>query len=129
VTMQQGGDRANPQNAGLVGVQSAAAMVQSTPARIERARTIERADPKLAEKVISGEITKGKALKEIRERARPAPPPAPAVTDYNNAADSVIDKKEEANATGYTPKMEKVWASYSALDAVEQTAFRERLGK
>ena len=33
----------------------------------------------------------------------------PAVTDYNNASDSVIDKKDEANATGYTPKMEKVW--------------------
>ena len=51
----------------------------------------------------------------------------PAVTDYANASDSVIDKKDEANATGYTPKMEKVWASYSALDAVEQTAFRERM--
>ena len=51
----------------------------------------------------------------------------PAVTDYANADDSVIDKKDEANANGYTPKMEKVWASYSALDAVEQTAFRERM--
>ena len=40
VTMQQGGDRANPQNAGLVGVTAAAAMVQSTPARIERARLL-----------------------------------------------------------------------------------------
>ena len=49
------------------------------------------------------------------------------MTDYANADDSVIDKKDEANATGYTPKMEKVWASYSALDAVEQTAFRERM--
>ena len=87
VTMQQGGDRANPHYAGLVGVQSAAAMVQSTPARIERARTIERADPKLAEKVISGEISKGAALRQIKhtqERTKPLP----AVTDYANAADS-----------------------------------------
>ena len=84
VTMQHGGDRANPQNAGLVGVTAAAAMVQSTPARIERARTIERADPKLAEKVISGEISKGAALRQIKH-ARERTKPLPAVTDYANA--------------------------------------------
>ena len=125
VTMQSGDNQWSPQNAGTtVGVADAASMVQSTHARIERARTIERSDPALADKVISGEMSKGKALKVIRERAGK---PAPAVTDYANASDSVIDKKDEANATGYTPKMEKVWASYSALDAVEQTAFRERM--
>jgi ParB-like chromosome segregation protein Spo0J len=129
VTMQAGGDGgASPQNAGTVGigVTAAAAMVHSTPARIERARTIERADPKLAEKVISGEISKGAALRQIKH-AQERTKPLPAPTDYANADDSVIDKKDEANATGYTPKMEKVWASYSALDAVEQTAFRERM--
>ena len=103
VTMQAGGDGgASPQNAGTVGIgiQAAAALVQSTPARIERARTIERADPKLAEKVISGEISKGAALRQIKhtqERSKPLP----AVTDYANADDSVIDKKEEACATGW----------------------------
>ena len=128
VTMQANGDRADPQNAGRVGVQSAAALVHSTPARIERARTIERADPGLAQKVINGEISKGAALRQIKNDRAPVKPVEPP-TDINNADDSVIDKKEEACATGYTPKMEKVWASYSALDAVEQTAFRERMNK
>lgn len=85
VTMQQG----DPAKCG-VSIQDAASMVSSTPTRIERARTIERADPELAQKVISGEISKGKALKVIRERVGK---PAPAVTDPNQAADSVIDAK------------------------------------
>ena len=65
VTMQANGDRADAQNACRVGVQSAAALVHSTPARINRARTIERADPDLAQKVINGEISKGAALRQI----------------------------------------------------------------
>jgi ParB-like chromosome segregation protein Spo0J len=123
VTMQANGDRGDPQNAGRVGVAAAAAMVHSTPARIERARTIERADPKLADKVIRGEMSKGKAMKEIKERSRPTQP----ATDPDRADDAVVDAKIERASNGYTPKMEKVWASYSALDAVEQTAFRERM--
>ncbi len=89
VTMGQGGDRANPQNAGLIGVDAAAGLVSSTPARIERARTIERADPELAAQVRAGTITKGGALKQIRERAK-------VQTDPDQAADSVVD----ATATG-----------------------------
>jgi hypothetical protein len=86
--MQQGDNQWSPQNAGgKVGVADAAALVHSTPARIERARTIERADPEMAEKVIRGEISKGKALKEIRERAKPKPDPDRA-DDKVQAADS-----------------------------------------
>jgi len=92
---------------------------------VQRIHAIKESAPDLAAKVKSGELKVSKAASMARERSKPLP----AVTDYANAADSVIDKKDEANATGYTPKMEKVWASYSALDAVEQTAFRERLGK
>ncbi len=86
VTMGQGGDRANPQNAGLIGVDAAAGLVSSTPARIERARTIERADPELAAQVRAGTITKGGALKQIRERAK-------VHTDPDQAADSVVDNQ------------------------------------
>jgi len=94
-------------------------MVHSTPARIERARTIERADPKLAEKVISGEISKGRALKEIK--ARTATP-----TDPDRADDKVVDATAEAHADGYTKKMEAAWSAYWKLDETEQTAFHER---
>lgn len=115
----------NPQfrkSAGLS--QSAAAeQMQVSERLVSDAKMIQREAPDLAAKVKSGEMKVTKAASIARERTKPLP----AVTDYANADDSVIDKKEEACATGFTPKMEKVWASYSALDAVEQTAFRERM--
>ena len=92
-------------------------------ATVQRIHALKETAPDLAAKVKSGELKVTKAASIARERTKPLP----AVTDYANADDSVIDKKDEANATGYTPKMEKVWAAYSALDAVEQTAFRERM--
>jgi ParB-like chromosome segregation protein Spo0J len=114
VTMQQG----DPAKCGVT-VTAAAAMVHSTPARIERARTIERADPKLAEQVISGEISKGKAMREIKARKE-------TPTDHDRAADTVIDAVTEAHADGYTKRMESAWAAYWKLDETEQTAFHER---
>ena len=90
---------------------------------VQNIHAVKEQAPDLAAKVKSGELKVSKAASMARERTKPLP----ASTDYANASDSVIDKKDEANATGYTPKMEKVWASYSALDAVEQTAFRERM--
>ena len=121
VTMQQGDNQWSPQNAGTkVGVAAAAALVHSTPARIERARTIERADPALAEQVIKGEISKGKAMKEIKARERTKP------TDPDRADDKVVDATAEAHADGYTKKMETVWSAYWKLDETEQTAFHER---
>lgn len=70
MTMKPNGPRVDPQNAGRVGIAAAAALVQSTPARIERARTIERADPALADRVIKGDLTKGQALQIVNERKR-----------------------------------------------------------
>jgi ParB-like chromosome segregation protein Spo0J len=102
---------------------AAAEQMQVSRRSVQRAAEVQEKAPDLAGKVKSGELKVSKAAQIARERSRPSP----AVTDYANADDSVIDKKEEANATGYTPKMEKVWSAYSALDAVEQTAFRERL--
>ena len=120
VTMQAGNPSLqSPQNAGI-GVAAAAALVHSTPARIERARTIERADPALAEQVIKGEISKGKAMKEIKARERTKP------TDPDRADDKVVDATAEAHADGYTKKMESVWSAYWKLDETEQTAFHER---
>ena len=101
----------------------AAEQMQVSPRLVAEAKKIQREAPDLAAKVKTGELKVTKAASMARERSKPLP----AVTDYANADDSVIDKKDEANATGYTPKMEKVWAAYSALDAVEQTAFRERM--
>ena len=101
----------------------AADQMQVSRRLVQTAREVQQQAPDLAAKVKSGELKVSKAASMARERAKPLPAP----TDYNNADDSVIDKKDEANATGYTPKMEKVWSAYSALDAVEQTAFRERL--
>lgn len=113
VTMQgQGGDRSNPQNAGCLGVAQAAALVSSTPARIERARTIVRADPELANKVVSGEISKGKALREIKERAKPK-------TDPDLAADSVIDATEARHAEGDTARSRAALATLAKLDDTE----------
>ena len=101
----------------------AAKQMQVSTRLVTDAKMVQREAPDLAAKVKSGELKVSKAASMARERTKPLP----AVTDYANADDSVIDKKDEANATGFTPKMEKVWASYSALDAVEQTAFRERM--
>jgi hypothetical protein len=92
-------------------------------ATVQRIHSVKESAPDLAVKVKSGEMKVGKAASLARERSRPAPP----VTDPNRADDAVADTKIERAADGYTPKMEKVWASYSALDAVEQTAFYERL--
>lgn len=100
----------------------AAEQMQVSPRLVADAKMVQREAPDLAAKVKSGEMKVSKAASIARDRVK-----AEVVTDYANASDSVIDKKEEANATGYTPKMEKVWSAYSALDAVEQTAFRERL--
>ena len=101
----------------------AADQMQVSRRSVQRAAEVQEKAPDLAAKVKSGELKVSKAASMARERSKPLP----AVTDYANADDSVIDRKDEANATGFTPKMEKVWASYSALDAVEQTAFRERM--
>ena len=101
----------------------AAEQMQVSPRLVADAKMVQREAPDLAAKVKSGEMKVTKAASIARERSKPLP----AMTDYANADDSVIDKKEEACATGFTPKMEKVWAAYSALDAVEQTAFRERM--
>ena len=101
----------------------AAEQMQVSPRLVAEAKKIQREAPDLAAKIDSGELKVSKAASMARERTKPLPAP----TDYANADDSVIDKKDEANATGYTPKMEKVWAAYSALDPVEQTAFRERM--
>jgi hypothetical protein len=78
--------------------------------------------PDLAAKVKSGELKVSRAASMVRERMKPQ-------TDPDRADDAVVDKKIERAADGYTPKMERAWAAYSALDAVEQTAFRERMEK
>lgn len=88
------------------------------------AKMVQENAPDLAAKVKSGEIKVSKAASMARERQRQSAP----VTNPDNADDAVVEKKIETAASGYTPKMEKVWAGYAALDAVEQTAFRERMG-
>ncbi len=102
----------------------AASAMQVSRASVQRAREVQEKAPDLVAQVKSGEIKVSKAASMARERQRQSAP----VTNPDNADDAVVEKKIETAAAGYTPKMEKVWAGYAALDAVEQTAFRERMG-
>jgi hypothetical protein len=112
----------NPPIGGL-SQEEAAASMQVSERSVQRAREVQEKAPDLAAKVKSGELKVSKAASMARERARQTQP----VTDPDRADDKVVDAKIERASNGYTPKMEKVWAAYSALDAVEQTAFRERM--
>ena len=98
----------------------AAERLQVSRRSVQAARQVQEQAPDLAARVKSGELKVSRAASLARERVR-------AQTDPSRADDSVIDRRDEAEASGYTPRMERVWAAYSALDAVEQTAFRERL--
>jgi ParB-like chromosome segregation protein Spo0J len=100
----------------------AADAMQVGRSSVQRARQVAEHAPDLAAKVKSGEMKVSKAAAIVRERMKPQ-------TNPDRADDAVIDKKIERAADGYTPKMERAWAAYSALDAVEQTAFRERMEK
>ncbi len=104
--------------------QQAADLMQVSRRGVQMAKKVSEDAPDLAVKVKSGEIKVSKAASMARERQRQSAP----VTNPDNADDAVVEKKIETAAAGYTPKMEKVWAGYAALDAVEQTAFRERMG-
>lgn len=104
--------------------QQAADLMQVSRRGVQMAKKVADDAPDLVPKVKSGEIKVSKAASMARERQRQSAP----VTNPDNADDAVVEKKIETAASGFTPKMEKVWAGYAALDAVEQTAFRERMG-
>jgi len=123
----RGGDHganAGIQALAMTQTQAADAMQVSRDS-VQKARAITQADPALAAEVKAGTRSLHSAHQEIKRRSAPAKPVEPP-TDPDQAADSVVDAKEESASMGFTPKMEKIWAGFIALDATEQTAWGER---
>ena len=119
----RGGDHTSNAQIKALTQDEAAEQMQVSRSSVQAARKVQEQAPDLAAKVKSGELKVSKAASIAKERSRPTQP----ATDPDRADDAVVDAKIERASNGYTPKMEKVWAAYSALDAVEQTAFRERM--
>jgi hypothetical protein len=112
----------NPQKCGNTTAE-VAERLGTSERQVELAKEVKAKAPDLFQKMKTGEMRTGTAHRLMKERARQTQP----ATDPDRADDAVVDAKIERASNGYTPKMEKVWAAYSALDAVEQTAFRERM--